>query len=105
VRGENAPLPPAADLAAYRVVQEALTNALKYAERARTEVVLDYRDEGLALEVVDEGPGTAHNGAGGRGLTGLAERVAVCGGTFSAGRRPSGGFAVRAWLPNIAAAP
>ena len=105
LRGENAPLPPAADLAAYRVVQEALTNALKYAERARTEVVLDYRDAGLALEVVDEGPGTVHNGADGRGLTGLAERVAVCGGTFSAGRRPSGGFAVRAWLPNVAAAP
>ena len=100
VRGENTPLPPAADVAAYRVVQEALTNALKYAEHARTEVVLEFRGEGLALEVVDEGPGTAKGGADGRGLTGLAERVAVCGGTFTAGRRPSGGFAVRAWLPN-----
>lgn len=98
VHGQTAPLPPATDLAAYRVVQEALTNALKYAEHARTEVVLEFRGEGLALEVVDEGPGTAQ-ATDGRGLTGLAERVAVCGGTLTAGRRPSGGFAVRAWLP------
>ena len=100
VRGANTALPPAADLAAYRVVQEALTNALKYAQHARTEVVLEFHVEGLALEVVDEGPGTAGGAADGRGLSGLAERVAVCGGTFTAGRRPSGGFAVRAWLPN-----
>jgi len=99
VLGERVALPPGVELAAYRVVQEALTNALKYAEHARTEVVLDYRDGGIAVEVMDEGPGTVAGSSGGRGLTGLRERVAACGGTFQAGRRPSGGFAVQAWLP------
>jgi signal transduction histidine kinase len=100
VRGERKALPPGLDLAAYRVVQEGLTNALKYAQRARTEVVLDFRADGIEVEVLDEGPGKAAEATVGRGLSGLRERVALYGGSFEAGRRPSGGFAVRAWLPS-----
>lgn len=106
VRGERKALAPGLDLAAYRVVQEGLTNALKYADRARTEVVLDYRSDGIEVEVLDEGPGRAAGADGdveepaGRGLAGLRERVALYGGSVEAGRRPSGGFALRAWLPS-----
>jgi signal transduction histidine kinase len=100
VRGERKALPPGLDLAAYRVVQEGLTNALKYAQRAHTEVVLDFRADGIEVEVLDDGPGKAADAPAGRGLSGLRERVALYGGSFEAGRRPSGGFAVRAWLPS-----
>jgi len=111
VRGERKVLPPGLDLAAYRVVQEGLTNALKYADRARTEVVLDYRSDGIEVEVLDEGPGRALGADGdseepaGRGLAGLRERVALYGGSVEAGRRPSGGFALRAWLPSTLPVP
>jgi signal transduction histidine kinase len=100
IEGRPRPLPPGIDLTAYRIVQEALTNALKYAEQANTEVVLGYRDHELKVEILDEGNGTAHNGnAPGHGLVGMRERVVLFGGTFEAGPRLERGYAVRAWLP------
>ena len=105
VIGARRELPHGIDLAAYRVVQEALTNAIKYADGSATEVVLEYRQGEVALEVLDEGPGRAPTPDGaGRGLHGLRERLAVYGGRLEAGRRPSGGYAVRAWIPTGEAA-
>lgn len=101
VEGRTRPLPPGLDLAAYRVVQEALTNALKYAGLARTDVILDYREDELKIEVLDDGPGrSAAAGTGaGQGLVGMRERLALYGGTLEAGPRLERGYAVRAWLP------
>jgi len=99
-------LPPGLDLAAYRVVQEALTNVLKHAGKPRTTVRLDYTEADLVAEVADAGrpipaagpvPG-AVPGCG-RGLLGLRERIALYGGELDAGPRPGGGWLVRARLP------
>jgi signal transduction histidine kinase len=99
VEGEPRPLPIGIDLSAYRVVQEGLTNALKHAGGgARATVTVSYREDGVAIEVSDDGAAPALPG-GGHGLTGMRERVGVFGGTFDAGPRASGGFAVRALLP------
>jgi signal transduction histidine kinase len=101
VEGTRRPLPVGVDLAAYRIVQEALTNALKYSGLAPTTVVLDYREEELKLEVLDEGsavPSRERTEAG-RGLVGMRDRVALYGGALEAGPRPVRGYAVRAWLP------
>ena len=107
IKGTPRPLPPGIDLAAYRIVQEALTNALKYAGLARTEVILDYREAELKVEVLDEGPSESANpspaerssAAASRGLVGMRERVALYGGRLEAGPRLERGYAVRAWLP------
>jgi signal transduction histidine kinase len=105
VTGVPRPLPPGLDLAAYRVVQEALGNTLRHAGPTRADVHLDYGDGWLAIAVTDDGPladGTAPDGparAGGHGLLGMRERVAVYGGTVEAGPSTDGGFAVRAALP------
>jgi signal transduction histidine kinase len=101
IEGTRRPLPPGINLTAYRIVQEALTNALKYAGLARTEVILDYRDEELKVEVLDDGPGErpGANKTAGRGLAGMRERVALYGGRLEAGPRLERGYAVRAWLP------
>jgi signal transduction histidine kinase len=101
IEGDPRPLPQGVDLTAYRIVQEALTNALKYSGPAHTEVVLDYRERELKIEVLDEGPGAPAraDGAPGRGLVGMRERVALYGGTLEAGPRLERGYAVRAWLP------
>ncbi|MDM4719336.1 histidine kinase [Micromonospora sp. WMMA1363] len=90
-----------AGVAAYRVVQEALTNALKYAYGSRTVVQVHYGSVGITVEVstADSGSGAAPTGGSGRGLTGLRERVGLLGGEFSAERRPGGGFVVRARIP------
>jgi signal transduction histidine kinase len=100
IRGQRRPLPPGLELCAYRVIQEALTNALKYARGARAEVTVAFGEQELGLEVLDGG-GAPLAGAGGsgRGLLGMRERVAAYGGELEAGRRPEGGFAVRARLP------
>jgi signal transduction histidine kinase len=100
VVGAPRTLPPGLDLAAYRIVQEALTNALKYAAGASTHVDVEFEEHELRLEVVDSGGLTADsaNGAG-RGLLGMQERVAMYGGDLEAGPRTEGGFAVRARLP------
>ena len=99
VEGPPESLPPGVDVAAYRIVQEALTNALKYAGGARTEVVVRYTPDGLEVEVIDEGTMSAPADGIGRGLTGMRERVALFGGTVEAGKRAEGGYAVLARLP------
>ena len=102
VEGMRRPLPVGVDLAAYRIVQEALTNALKYSGLAPTRVMLDYRADELKLEVLDEGSSnpTGKRTESGRGLAGMRDRVALFGGTLEAGPRPVRGYAVRAWLPS-----
>lgn len=92
-------LPPGLDLSAYRIVQEALTNALKHAGPAHAQVVLRYLPDMLEVEVLDDGDGTGAGGGSGHGLTGVQERVEVYGGHLRAGTRPGGGFVVRARLP------
>ena len=98
ISGEPRELPPGVDLAAYRVVQEALTNAIKHAGPATVGLNIDYEHDGVAMAVTDDGPG-APNGAPGHGLTGMRERVALYGGDMQAGARPGGGFEVRVRLP------
>jgi signal transduction histidine kinase len=99
IEGEPVELPPGVDLSAYRIVQEALTNALKYAGPASARVHLRYAAEGLEVDVSDDGRGTGNGDAGGYGLAGIRERVSVVGGELEAGRRDEGGFTVRARLP------
>ncbi|MFH8490917.1 sensor histidine kinase [Streptomyces longisporoflavus] len=90
-----------AELVAYRVVQEALTNALKYDHGSRTSVMVHHREREITVDVGTDGSGSraASPGGSGRGLTGLRERVDVLGGDFTAERRASGGFVVRARIP------
>ena len=100
IEGEPVELPPGIDVSAYRIVQEALTNALKHAGHAEAEVVVRYALSALELEVVDNGPGKPPtvNGSG-HGLIGMRERVALYGGELEANTRAQGGYAVRARLP------
>ena len=101
VQREGTPIELAAgvDLSAYRIVQEALTNALKHAGPARARVRVSYTTGALELEVVDDGPGTGTGGGSGHGLVGIRERAELYGGHVEAGCCPTGGYAVRAWLP------
>jgi signal transduction histidine kinase len=102
VEGEPEPLPAGVDLSAYRIVQEALTNALKHAGPARALVRVRYGVDELELEILDDGPGPAAdatNGAGGHGLIGMRERVSMFGGNLAAGERSGGGYSVHARLP------
>jgi signal transduction histidine kinase len=99
VEGKPEPLPPGIDLSAYRIVQEALTNSLRYAGRAHARVVVRYGSGVLELEVVDDGAGAAGGSNGGQGLIGMRERVALFGGELDAGPAPGRGFLVRARLP------
>jgi signal transduction histidine kinase len=102
VDGRPAMVSAGLSLCAYRVVQEALTNAIKHAGPARAEVSVRWLDDLLELSVVDDG-GAARNGSprlvGGHGILGMRERVALHGGTVSAGPSADGGFAVRASIP------
>jgi signal transduction histidine kinase len=99
VEGEPAPLPPPLDLAAYRVLQEGLTNVRKHSGARRVEVVLRYGRDAIGVEVTDDGDGPGVDGGGaGRGLAGIRERVALLGGEFVAGPRARG-FALRVTLP------
>lgn len=93
--------PGGVELTAYRVVQEALTNALKHAAGSRADVRVDYGEDELRLEITDSGgtPGPAAATGNGRGLIGLRERLAVHGGTLDNGPRPLGGYRVRALIP------
>jgi signal transduction histidine kinase len=117
VRGAPRALPPGMDLAAYRVIQEALTNVIKHAGQPETTVTLDYRHTALMIEVADDGrPGPALAPAarwavpGGpgplpatrRGLLGMRERVGMYGGELDAGPRPGGGWLIRACIPDEA---
>jgi signal transduction histidine kinase len=100
VTGEFASLPTGVDLAAYRVVQEALTNAVKHAAGAAVTIAVTGSAEELRVEVTDTGGFPSAAGAGsGRGLAGLRDRLAVYGGTLTAGRRPTGGYHVAAVMP------
>ena len=99
---EGAPngLPPGVDLTAYRIVQEALTNALKHAGPARACVAVTYRPGAMALRITDDGRGVRGTPSeGGHGLLGMRERVGVYGGTITAGPRVGGGFSVTVELP------
>jgi signal transduction histidine kinase len=87
------------DLSAYRIVQEALTNALKHAGPARAKVRVTYEPEEIEIEVTDDGSGAGEGPGSGHGLTGIRERVTVYGGQLEAGPRSGGGYAVRARLP------
>jgi signal transduction histidine kinase len=101
VEGDRRPLPAGIDLAAYRIVQEALTNTLKHAGTAVSEVYVRWGEHELELEILDHGgaPGARNGDGGGHGLVGMAERVRLYGGELDAGPRPKGGFRVRARLP------
>ena len=99
VEGEQTELAPGVDLAAYRVIQEALTNALKYAGPARAWVTVRWRDRELELEIANDGNSEAGGDGRGHGLAGLRERVALVGGSIESGPRTGGGFVVTARLP------
>ncbi|MFI2664075.1 sensor histidine kinase [Micromonospora carbonacea] len=92
------PLPVEVDLAAYRIVQEALTNVVRHAGVGQCRVTVTYPPDGVLVEVVDGGRGARLGGAG-HGIVGMRERVALLGGGFAAGPRPEGGFRVAARLP------
>ncbi|WP_431963023.1 sensor histidine kinase [Actinacidiphila sp. bgisy160] len=115
VSGEPRPLPQGIDVTAYRIIQEALTNALRHGDGGEAEVTVRYAERALRVEVLNSGPSVL-NGAGtvrpapartaprrregtGRGLLGLRERVAVYGGDLDARRRLGGGYRVRARIP------
>ena len=110
VRGEPRRLPAGLDLAAYRVIQEAVTNVIKHAATDRCTVTVDYQADSLTVEIADAGPGPADGvpagggPAGGRpaaghGIAGMRERVSMYGGEFRAGPRPGHGFGVTARFP------
>ncbi|QKG25661.1 sensor histidine kinase [Actinomadura verrucosospora] len=105
VEGPERPLPPGVDLAVYRIVQEALTNALKHAAPATAHVVLRYDERSVQVSVHDTGRADARPGTDrlGHGLLGMRERVGLYGGTLATGRTGDGGFAVTASLPFEAA--
>ncbi|MGW3204149.1 sensor histidine kinase [Streptomyces sp. NPDC001135] len=109
VSGEPRPLPQGIGVTAYRIIQEALTNALRHGDGGKAEVTVRYADHALRVEVLNTGPsvltGTAPatprpaSAGTGRGLLGLRERVAVYGGDLDARRRLGGGYRVRARIP------
>ena len=96
-------LPAPIDLASYRLVQEALTNVIKHAGAARAEIKVTYSADAVELDISDPGggqrPPTASEHAGGHGLIGMRERLALYGGEMYAGERLDGGFQIRAWIP------
>jgi signal transduction histidine kinase len=112
ISGDPQPLPPGIDVTAYRIVQEALTNALKHAQATSAEVTIRYSEHALRVEVLNSGPsvlsgdasvlagrGSDRHAGTGHGLLGLRERVRLYGGEFDARRRLGGGFRVRARIP------
>jgi signal transduction histidine kinase len=101
--GEPRPLSPGVDLTAYRIVQEALTNALKYAGPAQACVTLTWSADALVIEVTNDGESREQGDAAGFGQVGMRERVALYGGRLESGPGEHGGYAVRAHLPFEAA--
>jgi signal transduction histidine kinase len=113
ISGKPRPLPTGIDVTAYRIIQEALTNALKHGDGAKAEVTVRYAEHYLRVEVLNSGPSVLSGeasgprsrpvadraGGAGRGLLGLRERVAVYGGDLGARRRLGGGYRVRARSP------
>jgi signal transduction histidine kinase len=98
VEGAERALPAAVDLSAYRIVQEALTNTLKHARADRVRVRVRYGEQ-LTLEIQDDGRGKVNGDAGGNGLIGMRERVALLGGSVATGAAPGGGYRVSAQIP------
>jgi signal transduction histidine kinase len=99
VSGERPELPAGIDLNAYRVVQEALTNALRHAGPARATVEVRYTDDVLELEIANDGRSDVDGSGDGQGLVGMRERAMLCGGTVESGPSDGGGYAVRARIP------
>lgn len=102
IRGVQRPLPSAADLTAYRVIQESLTNVRKHAAAATARIELSYGAVVLRIVVEDDGNGVSATRGGtgvGHGIAGMRERVVALGGSLEAGPRPGGGFRVSAQLP------
>ena len=100
IEGDRRPLAPGVDLAAYRILQEALTNVMKHAGPSHARVAVRFGQRAVELEVADDGrgPSAGHNG-GGHGLVGMRERVALYGGSVQTGPGADGGFVVSASLP------
>jgi signal transduction histidine kinase len=105
VEGEPRGLSPGADLAGYRIVQEALTNVIKHADATAVDITIRYLPGALELSVRDNGGGPRNEHAPGHGLIGMRERVAMFGGVLTAGKAPEGGFAVAAHIPLESGAP
>ena len=101
LEGDWSHLPPGVDLSAYRIVQEALTNVLKHAGPAQATVTVRCLPGDVEIEVVDDGTGSGAEPGSQLGLIGMRERVAVYGGKLEAGKRPEGGFLIRARLPTV----
>ncbi len=102
VSGPLAPLDPGVELAAYRIIQEGLTNARRHAPGAAVDVELRFTEAALQLRIRDNGPGPPAvpvDADGGHGLTGMRERAAAAGGELSVGVAPGGGFLIEAALP------
>jgi signal transduction histidine kinase len=99
LQGKVVELPAGVDLAAYRIVQEALTNARRHAPGADADVEVTYRDGVVQLRVRDYGPGPADEMIVGHGIVGMRDRAAIAGGTFSCGAADGGGFVVDVELP------
>jgi signal transduction histidine kinase len=99
VEGEPARMPAGADLAAYRIVQEALTNVRRHAGASHVDVRITWCPAGVELEVTDDGRGGGVAAGGGHGLVGMRERAALYGGWVEAGDRPGGGYRVAAHIP------
>jgi len=87
------------ETAAYRIVQESLTNVVRHSRSPRAVVSLTYAADGLCLEVLDDGPGLGSGVAEGHGIAGMRERALAAGGRLEASPRPGGGFRVWAQLP------
>jgi signal transduction histidine kinase len=110
VAGTPRPLPAGVDLAAFRIVQEALTNVTRHAGKATATVLVGYGDGELTVQVDDDGRGPSGSGAlepegGGNGIRGMRERAAALDGELEVGPRPGGGFRVAARLPLNGARP
>ena len=108
IEGDQVPLPRSLDQSAYRIIQEALTNALRHAGDTIAHVAVRYRTDRLELEVANDNHGNrppSDHAGGGRGLIGIQERVALFGGELEAGPRAGGGFVVRCRLPLTASRP
>jgi signal transduction histidine kinase len=104
VRGSARPLPAAVDLAAYRIIQEALTNVLRHAGARTVQLDLCYEPERVVIRILDDGSGASPgqlgtNGQDGHGISGMRERALALSGQFTAGPHPDGGFQVRCALP------
>jgi signal transduction histidine kinase len=102
IRGTRRPVPPGVDLAAYRIIQEALTNVVKHARTTASRILVTYEDDAMRLEITDAGagaPADAVAASAGHGIAGMRERASLFGGEFHAGPLPGRGFRVTARLP------